>query len=81
MFTATIVAVPIKSQYLFKLNYYDENRVNYVTLHVIMAAADEDVERAGYKVVRFLGYNCLKPDKRAISSIITDFHKVKMCLW
>ena len=45
---------PIKSQYLFKLNYCDENRVNYVTLHVIMAAADEDVERAGYKVAIFL---------------------------
>ena len=58
MFTATIVAVPIKSQHLFKLNYCDENRVNYVTLHlalhVIMAAADEGVERAGYKVAKFL---------------------------
>ena len=54
MFTATIVAVPIKSQHLFKLNYCDEYRVNYVTLHVIMAAADEGAERAGYKVARFL---------------------------
>ena len=54
MFTATIVAAPIKSQHLFKLNYCDENRVNYVTRHVIMAAGDEDVERAGYKVARFL---------------------------
>ena len=51
MFTATIVAVPIKSQHLFKLNYCDEN---YVTLHVIMATADEGAERAGYKVARFL---------------------------
>ena len=29
-----------------------------------MAAGDEDVERAGYKVARFLGYDCLKPDQR-----------------
>ena len=57
------MAVPIKSQHLFKLNYCDENRVNYVTHHVIMAAGDEDVER-GYKVARFLGYDCLKPDQR-----------------
>ena len=64
MFTATIVAAPIKSQHLFKLNYCDENRVNYVTRHVIMAAGDEDVERAGYKVTRFLVYDCLKPDQR-----------------
>ena len=64
MFTATTVAAPIKSQHLFKLNYFDENRVNYVTRHVIMAAGDEDVERAGYKVARFLGYDCLKPDHR-----------------
>ena len=64
MFTATIVAVPIKSQHLFKMNYCDENRINYVTLHVIMAAADEDVEHTGYKVARFLGYNCLKLDQR-----------------
>ena len=56
MFTA-IVVVPIKSQHLFKLNYCDENRVNYVMLHVIMAAADENVERTGYKVGRFLGYS------------------------
>ena len=27
-------------------------------------SADEDVERAGYKVARFLGYNYLKPDQR-----------------
>ena len=54
VFTATIVAAPIKSQHLFKLNHRDENRVNYVTLHVIMAAGDEGVERAGYKVARFL---------------------------
>ena len=47
------MAVPIKLQHLFKLNYCDENRVNYVTLHVIMAAADEGAERAGYKVARF----------------------------
>ena len=31
-----------------------------------MAAADEDVERAGYKVARFLGYDCLKPNQRVV---------------
>ena len=31
-----------------------------------MAATDEDVERAGYKVARFLGYGCLKSDQRVV---------------
>ena len=31
-----------------------------------MAAGDEDVERAGYKVARFLGYDCLKPDESTV---------------
>ena len=31
-----------------------------------MAATDEDVERAGYKVARFLGYDYLKPEQRVV---------------
>ena len=71
-FTATIVAVPIKSQHL---NYCDMNCVNCHTT-CNMVVADEDVEHTGYKVAKFLGYDCLKPDQRLALTEILKPHDV-----
>ena len=87
------MAEPIKSQYSFKLNYFDVSRINYVTIEVKQQNGEMwkslAIRWLDHRCLGYSYYNCLKPEQRltvkesvkprAVSPVLPKGHGKSLC--